>query len=177
MRQRAPLALLALAAQLGCGPQEASPLVTDMPTLPLCLGPRGEPPFTLQAYPYHYHEATYSKQLIQIAGVDHEIQIDRVTSDPEALNALYALKWNVLYPNSKGKITLIGTHDPNEGTFSLQHWTLETPFIEYFGENPLEYPTFPIFRDELVSEDFRRPIRHDPRIYHQSYFEEWRVCE
>lgn len=158
MRQRAPLALLALAAQLGCGPQEA-------------------PPVTLQAYPYYFYESTGPNNFIMRDGTEHNFTFDREDSDPDALEALDALKWNVVYPNSKGKITLIGTHHPDQGTFSLQHWTLATPFDKYVGDNPLAEPVFLTTRVALVPDDFDQVIKHDPRIYHEHLREGGSGCD
>jgi hypothetical protein len=143
----------ALLALFGCGPQEA-------PRVPL------------QAYPYYFYEQTGPNKFVMINGIEHNFTFDLETSEPDALEALRALKWNVVYPNAEGNIMLIGTYLPDQGTFSLQHWTLEAPFVAYFGENPLEATPFLITRKRLIPDDFNHPISHDPRIYHHTIFEE-----
>ena len=116
------------------------------------------------AYSYYYFESTGANKFILIDGVQCKIEFDPVTSDEAAIEALLSLKWNILYPNSKGIITLFGTYHKNKETFSLLHWQLLKPFKAYIGTatsatGELEE------RDALVMSDFDKEIKNYPRIY------------
>lgn len=79
---------------------------------------------------------------------------------------MISLKWNVLYPNSKGVITLLGMYLPETHEFSLQHWMLPIPFRAYTGETTLE-PGLLQLRNKLDVNDFFPPLGYNPQIYQQ----------
>jgi hypothetical protein len=88
-----------------------------------------------------------------------------------AAQALLSLKWNVLYPNSKGVVTLLGTYRPDTHAFSPHHWFLPTPSHAYPGETTLE-PGPLKWRDTLEQDDFSPALGDEPRTYQRTSREE-----
>ena len=94
-------------------------------------------------YGFVHHETTGITAYVIINGQERPIQF-RSDSDPVALNALHALKWEVLLPNANGqKLFLIGQYfaEPKRTPscercptaeeyheFKLVDWYLTTPF-------------------------------------------------
>jgi hypothetical protein len=128
-------------------------------------------------YAYVFYESTFHNQNIVVDGREVPIQLDRERSDAEALRSLRALKWNVLYPNSEGKIHLVGYLGPEierpygerVNLFILLDWYLPAPF-EYMyikgDENilPFEYATR--IKSALDKDDFEVEIAN-PQIYNR----------
>ena len=81
-----------------------------------------------------------------------------------ALGSLYALSPRVLYPNSKGKIILVGDYDAQTQLFKLDHWYLRVPFIEITLENRVQMPEEikEIRRISLERTDFAKERDFDP---------------
>jgi hypothetical protein len=132
-----------------------------------CSCRREHAPAEMQPYAFYFYESTGSNKYVLIDGTERAIEFDHETSDETAVNALLSLKWNVLYPNSKGVITLLGTCLPGAHKFSLQHWFLPTPFRAYPGETTLE-PGPLEWRDNLDRSDFSPALGEDPRIYQRA---------
>jgi len=63
---------------------------------------------------------------------------DEKRSSQSALRAWYGLRWNVLYPNSKGKVRIFGYLDEKEKLFVLASWALESPFTVWYERYPDE---------------------------------------
>jgi len=122
---------------------------------------------TQRPYAFYFYESTGANMYVLVDGTQREIEFDQETSNPAAVKALLSLKWNVLYPNSKGIITLIGTYLPDRHKFSLQHWFLPRPFQAYPGDTTLE-PGLLQWRDTLDRNDFSSPINDDPHIYQRA---------
>ena len=84
------------------------------------------------------------------------------TSDPMALKSLRALKWNVLYPNSRGnKISLRGEYDSQSESFRVIHWYIKAPFEALIIEDESHMPhnVNKVTRQSLERTDFE--TRHD----------------
>jgi hypothetical protein len=117
-----------------------------------------------RAYPYYFYESTGPNKFIKIGGAERPIEFDRDTSDAAAVESLLSLKWNVLYPNSAGVITLFGNYREEHGTFTLIHWQLPVPFKAYTGALTAE-PGELKERASLGRSDFDKDIQADPAIY------------
>jgi hypothetical protein len=126
----------------------------------------GAPAATQQAYAFYFYESTGANKYILVDGAERVVEFDQDTSNQIAVKALLSLKWNVLYPNSKGVITLLGTYLPDAHKFSLQHWFLPSPFRAYPGETTLE-PGLLQWRDTLNRNDFSPALVYEPHIYQE----------
>jgi hypothetical protein len=136
-------------------------------TLPFinCPGPSDQQAGTpYSTYSYYYFESTGANKFILIDGVLCKIEFDPDTSNAAAIEALLSLKWNILYPNSKGGITLFGIYHKDKETFSLLHWQLPEPIKAYTG-TVTSAPGELVIRDALVASDFDKDIRGNPHIY------------
>lgn len=125
---------------------------------------RGGVPHT--AYRYYFYESTGANKFILIDGVERKIEFVRATSNAAAVESLLSLKWNVLYPNSKGAITLFGTYKKSEETFTLIHWQLPAPFNAYSGVLTAE-PGELKSRNGLLRSDFEKDLEVEPGIYNR----------
>lgn len=123
----------------------------------------------VKTYSYYFYESTCDNMNIMISGMEVPIEFDDTRSNPEALNALDALKWNVLYPNSKGGIELSGVYDPETGNFVLHDWFLKAPFEYRVLEDEENVPHE--FRHEMKGalgpEDFESLVEN-PGRYNQA---------
>jgi hypothetical protein len=127
----------------------------------------GSTAITKSAYPFYFYESTSANKFVLIDGAERPIEFDQETSDQAAVKALLSLKWNVLYPNAKGLITLLGAYHPATHTFSLQRWFLPTPFQAYPGETTVE-PGPLQWRDTLNRSDFNPALGDEPHIYQKT---------
>jgi hypothetical protein len=131
----------------------------------MCSSQReGAAAVTQRAYLFYFYESTGANKYVLVDGAERAIEFDQETSDQAAVKALLSLKWNVLYPNSKGVITLLGTYHPNAHTFSLQHWFLPAPFQTYPGETTLE-PGPLQWRNTLNRDDFSPVLGDEPHTF------------
>ncbi len=128
-------------------------------------------------YPHYFYESTFHNLNIMMDGKEVPINFDREHSDPEALRSFDALKWNILYPNSKGKIRVIGylgqeierPYGERVHLFVLLDWYLPAPFEYVYIKNkeealPFEYATR--IKPALDREDFKTDISN-PRKYNR----------
>jgi hypothetical protein len=123
-----------------------------------------EPAARVDAYAYFFYETTGANKFILVDGVEQAIEFDDASNEA-AVQALYALRWNVLYPNSDGDITLLGIFHPETHTFSLVHWYLPSAFLVHPpGEEPLDRPPAE-WQDTLEQVHFVRELDGDPSNY------------
>lgn len=134
-------------------------------------------------YKYYFMETTGANQYIIEDGKEYWIRFDEENSNKNALESLYALKWNVLYPNSEGKIIIVGMFDKKKGMFPphapgrampppdnrtglfrLEEWYLKAPF-EYWDANeeiiPLDIKIK--IKQKLDKDDFEMDIDNPER--------------
>jgi hypothetical protein len=125
--------------------------------------------YDCERYDYYFYESTGDNQFIGVGGVQHSIRFDKDASDKNAYASLFALKWNVLYPNSKGNIKIYGHYKKQDSTFILIHWWLKAPFKvhQYISDSELlDIGTSPLMQKEkLTAEYFNTPLSSDPKIY------------
>ena len=112
----------------------------------------------MKEYGYVFQESTGQNQYIMMDGRKLPIKsFVSDTSDPMALKSLRALKWNVLYPNSRGdKIFLRGEYDSQSQSFRLSHWYIKVPFESLVIEDETHVPhnINKITRQSLERTDF-----------------------
>ncbi|HSI87147.1 MAG: hypothetical protein ACAI35_20310 [Candidatus Methylacidiphilales bacterium] len=83
-------------------------------------------------YPYAFYECTGPNRFVVMTdGKECELKAFATESNAIARDSLQALPASILYPNSKGKIILVGKYDATTRLFTLKHWTLPVPFIEW----------------------------------------------
>jgi hypothetical protein len=123
-----------------------------------------EPAARVDAYAYFFYGRTGPNKFIFVDGVEQAIEFDDASNEA-AVRALYALRWNVLYPNSEGVITLLGIFHPETHSFSLHHWYLPSAFLAYpRGEWPIDRPA-PEWQETLEQVHFDDDLNGDPRNY------------
>ena len=117
---------------------------------------------------FYFYEWTGDNMFIDVNNVQHSITFDKDASDKKALTSLLSLKWNVLYPNAKGRIKVYGHYKKPDSSFILIHWWLKSPFILHAYckecEESLE-PSPLIQKEKLTSEDFGIDLNYNPEIY------------
>lgn len=80
---------------------------------------------------------------------------DKNRSSRQSLDAWDKLKWNVAYPNSKGKIRIIGFLDEKGKVFVLRKWALESPFTVWYDKHPDELSS-----DYVINTETRLTCEH-----------------
>ncbi|MCB1053681.1 MAG: hypothetical protein H6510_17060 [Acidobacteria bacterium] len=119
----------------------------------------------LQKFPYTYYITTGPSSYISQDGVEWPINLNQLSplSDAQAVKALSTLRWNTLYPNKEGKITILGQFDAG-GSFVLVHWYLEIPFESIYEKYPdqLENEVLSFQRTQLLPIDFEPQLEFDP---------------
>ena len=120
--------------------------------------------WSAKEYGYVFYESTGQNQYILIDSSEVPFRFDEGSSDKMALGSLSALSPRVLYPNSKGKIILVGDYDAGTQMFKLKHWYLRVPFIEITLEDRPQLPQEikEISRMSLERTDFAKERNFDP---------------
>jgi hypothetical protein len=120
---------------------------------------------TVKEYGYIFQESTGQNQYILVGRRRMPITFDKAGSDRIALHALMSLKPSILYGNSRGRsITLLGEYEAQTGVFTLRHWYLRTPFVEWAvkDESRVPHQVTKKVRRFLNREDFTKDERFDP---------------
>lgn len=143
---------------------------------------------TVREYEYYFLAGTTGVSTYIIEdGERYWIEFDKNNSNRDAVESLYALKWNVLYPNSKGKIVIIGTFDKKTygqnlkipkkiergvgyprpepvGLFKLQDWYLNAPFEYWYADEKIDPADIKIrSKSSLDKDDFKIDIDNPER--------------
>jgi hypothetical protein len=122
---------------------------------------RGQP----NEYGYIFYESTGQNQFILIGRREVPVTFDRIGSDRIALHALRSLKASILYGNSNGRsIILVGEFQARTHVFTLTHWYIRTPFVEWVVKDETHVPHQfnKKLRQTLRREDFQKDEGFDP---------------
>jgi hypothetical protein len=105
---------------------------------------------------YYLPGATGLFMYIEENGVKKNFNFDRERSSSLVLEGWDNLRWNVLYPNSRGKIEITGILDENDKLFVLRKWVIGSPFTVWELENPDDMPqnAVPIAETKLTCSHF-----------------------
>ena len=120
----------------------------------------------LIVYGYLFEESTGDNRFILMEG--RKVSVNTFVADPSmqmALKSLEGLKWNVLFPNSRGdKIFLRGEYDPQSHSFRLSHWYIKVPFEAVVLEDETNVPhnMQKVTRQSLERTDFEARNGFDP---------------
>jgi len=117
---------------------------------------------------------TDNNQFILVKDEKLPVIFDTTKSNVDALNSLKSLKWNVLYPNSGGNITIYGSYNQKNNLFILNHWYLP-PFFkrkEVFDIGDVPHKYSEETKEYLDANDFENVIRKNPKIYNSKSFSE-----
>jgi len=119
-------------------------------------------------YPYYHIMNPGPAEHLRIDGQDVWFIFDPELSDPEALGAFKALKWNVLYANREGGIELFGDYDTLYHRFALRHWYLPAPFKARLvtGHDIRDADITSVSKPALDSDDFNGSVS-DPARYNR----------
>lgn len=145
-------------------------------------------PEQLREYRFVHMETTGITSFVVVAGSEIAIEFSK-ESDPEAVQGLYSLRGEVLFPNARQDrenegIVLVGALDPEirhtpttpagakylmptsepYQELRLVGWYLRAPFPRYHHvQTPMDDGVEPAItqRDRLTPDDFERPIRGD----------------
>jgi hypothetical protein len=115
-------------------------------------------------YGYIFQETTGQNQYIVVDSQRLPIRFAD-TSNKMALQSLRALKPSVLYGNCDGKnMFVVGEYDSASHSFSLDHWYLKVPFVEFAVEDETQVPhkVNKVNRTSLERSDFERKGGFDP---------------
>ena len=107
-----------------------------------------------EIYEYHFHESTGPNQAVMVNGEEVSIEFDKEKSEPLAFKSFGALIPGVLYPNSHGRIHLIGELDLKTKVFVLKDWYLLAPFTFWEMHDGPDIPTTKRIRTTLLRSDF-----------------------
>lgn len=117
-------------------------------------------------YGYVFEESTGDNRFILMEG--RKVPVNTFVADPSmqmALKSLEGLRWNVLYPNSRGdKIFLRGEYDPQSKSFRLSHWYIKVPFEAVVVEDETVVPhnVRKVTRQSLERTDFEAKNGFNP---------------
>ena len=129
----------------------------------------------MQTFGYVFRETTGLTSHVLLPG-GREVAVQfRADSDPVALRSLRALRWNVLYPNARGKrMFLVGgldhvvRHTPSRlnmaqsepyREFTLRDWYVIAPFEEWCEKQPFRLGEgLLIRRRTMLSRDDFKPF-------------------
>jgi hypothetical protein len=115
-------------------------------------------------YGYVFTESTGQTEYILVDSQELPIFFnDR--SNKMAVQSLRALKPSVLYGNCDGKnMFVVGEYDSASHSFSLDHWYLKVPFVEFAVEDETQVPhkVNKVNRTSLERSDFERKGGFDP---------------
>ena len=97
---------------------------------------------------------------------DLPIVFDESRSKRMALDSFQALRLGVLQCNAEnGKFLVLGCYDPSDQSFTLDHWSIEAPFMITFPEDDAIRDHHMMRLDprpRLLRDDFKRTERFDP---------------
>ena len=116
-------------------------------------------------YGYIFHESTGQNQFILIGRRRVPITFDQTGSDQIALHALMSLNPSILYGNGDGRsMTLVGEFQARMHIFTLRHWYIRMPFVEWAvkDETHIPHQVDRRVRHTLRREDFRKSKEFDP---------------
>jgi hypothetical protein len=108
---------------------------------------------------FHFH-----RQFILIRRREVPFTFDQTGSNQIALHSLMTLKPSILYGNSDGRsITLIGEFQERTGMFTVRHWYIRTPFVEWIvrDESRIPHQVYRRLRHALKREDFQTSDKFD----------------
>jgi hypothetical protein len=116
-------------------------------------------------YGYVFYESTGPNQFILVGRRQVPITFNQTGSDRIALHALMSLKPSILYGNSDGRsITLVGEFQKRTQIFTLRHWYIRTPFVEWAvkDKNHIPHQAYRRLRHSLKREDFQTSEKFNP---------------
>ena len=116
-------------------------------------------------YGYVFLESTGQNQFALIGRTRVPIIFDQTASDQVALLALMSMKPSILYGNGNGRrIILSGEFQAQTHVFTLRHWYIRTPFVEWAvkDESHIPHQIRKRMRNTLTREDFQKSETFDP---------------
>ena len=107
-----------------------------------------------ETYEYHFYESTGPNQAVVVNGEEVYIEFDKEKSEQLAFKSFWALIPGVLYPNSHGRIRLIGDLNLKTKVFVLKDWYLSSPYTFWEMHEGPDIPTTKRIRTTLLRSDF-----------------------
>ncbi len=94
-----------------------------------------------QTYRLYFIESTGYNTYVMVKGEPKYFYFDKEHSSSPALESWMNLKWNVRYPNAKGRVRATGFLNEKDHLFVIQKWALESPFAVWYQTTPDDLST------------------------------------